>query len=162
MFAKARPPGIYKQHYIDDLFTFYHEPRPAAIVYPSTPEWKRPETPDLNGIATTDQDEDDEDDFMAALQVRGFLLFVVCMADAVYMHNEGEGAILVHVTGYILWLCPILESARIFLYLPYTAAFTHIPSLLRGSFHSAPDFVMYFALHCKAVYNCKCTHAIAV
>jgi mRNA-capping enzyme len=68
MFAKARPPGIYKQHYIDDLFTFYHEPRPAAIVYPSTPEWKRPETPDLNGIATTDQDEDDEDDFMAALQ----------------------------------------------------------------------------------------------
>ena len=101
MVAKARPPGIYKQHYIDDLFTFYHEPRPAAIVYPSTPEWKRPETPDLNGIATTDQDEDDEDDFMAALQVRGFLLFVVCMADAVYMHNEGEGAILVHVTGYI-------------------------------------------------------------
>lgn len=72
LFAQARPPGIYKQHYIDDLFTFYHEPKPQSLVYPSTPEWKRHGTPDLNGIATIDQDEDgdDEDDFMAALQVR--------------------------------------------------------------------------------------------
>lgn len=70
MFAKARPPGIYKQHYIEDLYKFYHEPKPQNLVCPSTPEWKRPETPDLNCIATTDQDEDDEDDFMAALQFK--------------------------------------------------------------------------------------------
>ena len=70
MFARARPPGIYKLHYIEDLYKFYHEPKPQSLVCPSTPEWKRPETPDLNRVATTDQDEDDEDDFMAALQVR--------------------------------------------------------------------------------------------
>lgn len=74
MFAKARPPGIYKQHYIEDLYKFYHEPKPQNLVCPSTPEWKRPETPDLNCVATTDQDEDDEDDFMAALQVRIYLV----------------------------------------------------------------------------------------
>lgn len=68
MFAKVRPPGIYKQHYIEDLYKFYHEPMPQPLVCPSTPEWKRPETPDLNCVATTDPDEDDEEDFMAALQ----------------------------------------------------------------------------------------------
>lgn len=84
------------------------------------------------------------------------------MADAVSMHNEGEGVILVSGTGFILWLFSILESGRIVLYLTYTAAFTHIPSFLYGSFHSAPDVVMDFALHCKAVYNCKCAHGMIV
>ncbi len=71
MFAEARPPGIYKQDYIDKLFTFYHERKPQSLVYPSTPEWKRPATVDLNEVASTDQDDDDEDDggLLAALQV---------------------------------------------------------------------------------------------
>ncbi|CAK9277141.1 unnamed protein product [Sphagnum jensenii] len=70
MFAEARPPGIYKQDYIDKLFTFYHERKPQSLVCPSTPEWKRPATVDLNEVASTDQDDDDEDDggLLAALQ----------------------------------------------------------------------------------------------
>ncbi|PRQ19266.1 putative mRNA (guanine-N(7)-)-methyltransferase [Rosa chinensis] len=40
-FAKARPPGIYKPDYIDALYSFYHEGKPAEIVCPPTPDWKR-------------------------------------------------------------------------------------------------------------------------
>ncbi|XP_050378086.1 uncharacterized protein LOC126795288 [Argentina anserina] len=40
-FAKARPPGIYKPDYIDALYSFYHERKPAELVCPPTPEWKR-------------------------------------------------------------------------------------------------------------------------
>ncbi|XP_074373520.1 uncharacterized protein LOC141713851 [Apium graveolens] len=41
IFADARPPGIYKQDYIDALYEFYHERKPDGIVCPLTPEWKR-------------------------------------------------------------------------------------------------------------------------
>ncbi|KAM3693145.1 hypothetical protein ACJW31_08G144200 [Castanea mollissima] len=42
VFADARPPGIYKQEYIDALYAFYHEKKPRDIVVcPPTPEWKR-------------------------------------------------------------------------------------------------------------------------
>lgn len=65
-FAAARPPGIYKQEYIDALFRFYHERKPETMLCPSTPEWKRSVSVDLNGNAM--EDEDDDGDIMAALQ----------------------------------------------------------------------------------------------
>ncbi|GLC40885.1 hypothetical protein PLESTB_000012700 [Pleodorina starrii] len=39
-FAQARPPGIYKDQYINDLFKYYHEGRDARIVTPRVPAWK--------------------------------------------------------------------------------------------------------------------------
>ncbi|XP_039023933.1 mRNA-capping enzyme-like [Hibiscus syriacus] len=39
MFAQARPPGIYKPDYIDDLYAFYNESKPADFAYPSPPRW---------------------------------------------------------------------------------------------------------------------------
>lgn len=65
-FAAARPPGIYKQEYIDALFRFYHERKPETVLCPSTPEWKRSVSVDLNGNAM--EDEDDDGEIMAALQ----------------------------------------------------------------------------------------------
>ncbi|GKB01545.1 mRNA-capping enzyme-like protein isoform X2 [Tanacetum coccineum] len=40
-FSKARPPGIYKQDYLDDLCNFFGEQLPRTFVCPQTPEWKR-------------------------------------------------------------------------------------------------------------------------
>ncbi|KAK9755552.1 hypothetical protein RND81_01G034000 [Saponaria officinalis] len=56
-FAKARPPGIYKQDYIDSLYAFYHEKKPDMVVCPSTPEWKRSSDFDLNGEALPEDDD---------------------------------------------------------------------------------------------------------
>ncbi|KAF5841082.1 protein-tyrosine phosphatase-like protein [Dunaliella salina] len=40
-FAMARPPGIYKDAYIDDLFRYHHECRAAAqVLTPPVPSWK--------------------------------------------------------------------------------------------------------------------------
>ncbi|PIA54431.1 hypothetical protein AQUCO_00900761v1, partial [Aquilegia coerulea] len=55
-FANARPPGIYKQDYIDELYTFYGERRPEIIECPLTPEWKRSSEFDLNGKMMQDED----------------------------------------------------------------------------------------------------------
>ncbi|WOK94206.1 mRNA-capping enzyme [Canna indica] len=60
IFSQARPPGIYKQDYIEALYTFYHE-SPESIVCPSTPEWKRSSDLDLNGEAVQDGDDDDDE-----------------------------------------------------------------------------------------------------
>ncbi|XP_043711172.1 mRNA-capping enzyme-like isoform X3 [Telopea speciosissima] len=57
-FASARPPGIYKQDYIDALYTFYHERKPETVICPPTPEWKRASDFDLNGEAVPDEDDD--------------------------------------------------------------------------------------------------------
>ncbi|XP_068640483.1 uncharacterized protein [Aristolochia californica] len=65
-FAAARPPGIYKQDYIDALYRFYHEKKPETVVCPSTPEWKRSSGLDLNGEAV--QDDDDDGSHAAPLQ----------------------------------------------------------------------------------------------
>lgn len=65
-FSAARPPGIYKQDYIDALFRFYNERKPETMLRPSTPEWKSSASVDLNGNAM--EDEDDDGDIMAALQ----------------------------------------------------------------------------------------------
>lgn len=43
-FAKARSPGIYKDDYIQALFSYYHEARPDfgpdAVETPLVPAWK--------------------------------------------------------------------------------------------------------------------------
>ncbi|XP_074312021.1 uncharacterized protein LOC141647644 isoform X2 [Silene latifolia] len=56
-FSKSRPPGIYKQDYIDSLYAFYHEPKPELVVCPPTPEWKRSSDFDLNGEALPEDDD---------------------------------------------------------------------------------------------------------
>ncbi|KAL5810221.1 hypothetical protein ACOSQ4_026789 [Xanthoceras sorbifolium] len=56
IFAEARPPGIYKPDYIDALYVFYHEKKPAKVTCPPTPEWKRSSELDLNGEAVPDDD----------------------------------------------------------------------------------------------------------
>lgn len=68
-FAQSRPPGIYKQDYIESLYTFYNEKRPEPLICPSTPEWKRPTEVDLNGEAKHDEEDDDDESILAALQV---------------------------------------------------------------------------------------------
>ncbi|KAF6150743.1 hypothetical protein GIB67_020826 [Kingdonia uniflora] len=50
IFASARPPGIYKEDYIQALYTFYHETRPDYVVCPSTPDWKRDSGDDDDGV----------------------------------------------------------------------------------------------------------------
>ncbi|KAK1326659.1 hypothetical protein QJS10_CPA01g00993 [Acorus calamus] len=70
-FSEARPPGIYKQDYIDALYTFYHERKPKTVTCPPTPEWKRSSDLDLNGEAVQDDgdgDDDDDDTNGASLQ----------------------------------------------------------------------------------------------
>ncbi|GMH34397.1 hypothetical protein BSKO_02231 [Bryopsis sp. KO-2023] len=39
-FAKKRAPGIYKDDYIEELFSYYHEPRPESTKTPAVPDWK--------------------------------------------------------------------------------------------------------------------------
>ncbi|GFR49356.1 hypothetical protein Agub_g11382, partial [Astrephomene gubernaculifera] len=39
-FAESRPPGIYKDHYINDLCKYYHETRDPRIITPRVPAWK--------------------------------------------------------------------------------------------------------------------------
>ncbi|XP_063938887.1 uncharacterized protein LOC108205048 isoform X2 [Daucus carota subsp. sativus] len=48
-FARARPPGIYKLDYIDDLYNFYQETKPQSLVCPQTPEWKKFSDQEDNG-----------------------------------------------------------------------------------------------------------------
>lgn len=38
-FAKARPPGIYKPLYLDELFNYYHEDK-KSFAFPALPSWK--------------------------------------------------------------------------------------------------------------------------
>ncbi|GAY49864.1 hypothetical protein CUMW_122290 [Citrus unshiu] len=70
-FAEVRPPGIYKNDYIEALYTFYHEKRLDSTPCPSTPEWKR--ELDLNGEAVPDDDDDGVP--AAALHGRGNMQF---------------------------------------------------------------------------------------
>ncbi|KAM7521576.1 hypothetical protein LguiA_011478 [Lonicera macranthoides] len=50
-FAGARPPGIYKQDYIDALYNFFNERKPELFVCPQTPDWKRSPDRDDDGAA---------------------------------------------------------------------------------------------------------------
>uniref|UniRef100_A0A803KTR5 mRNA guanylyltransferase n=1 Tax=Chenopodium quinoa TaxID=63459 RepID=A0A803KTR5_CHEQI len=56
-FAKSRPPGIYKEDYINALYDFYHETKPDLVVCPSTPEWKRSSDVIQNSDALPDDDD---------------------------------------------------------------------------------------------------------
>lgn len=55
-FAQARPPGIYKQDYIDTLYMFFNEKRPESLVCPQTPEWKSLSDPDVHGVSVSATD----------------------------------------------------------------------------------------------------------
>ncbi|KAF9622517.1 hypothetical protein IFM89_031921 [Coptis chinensis] len=58
VFAKARPPGIFRNKYIDALYTFYHETRPETVVCPPSPEWKSCPYPlDLNAEPMADNNQ---------------------------------------------------------------------------------------------------------
>ena len=57
-FAQKRPPGIYKNYYIDFLFKYYHQQRPTDAPPPALPPWKAQASPDHGGGG--DDDEDDE------------------------------------------------------------------------------------------------------
>ncbi|KAM2672390.1 hypothetical protein EV1_008090 [Malus domestica] len=57
-FARARPPGIYKQDYIDELYKFYQERKPESVVCPQTPEWKRVSHLDEKAEAAIHQDNE--------------------------------------------------------------------------------------------------------
>ncbi|CAI5479663.1 unnamed protein product, partial [Closterium sp. Yama58-4] len=58
-FAEARPPGIYKEEYIQSLFSFYHERRPDAVICPPTPEWKATFDLDLDLNVALEMDEEE-------------------------------------------------------------------------------------------------------
>ncbi|XP_058738029.1 uncharacterized protein LOC131610167 isoform X3 [Vicia villosa] len=55
-FAQARPPGIYKQDYIDTLYMFFNEKKPESLVCPQTPEWKSLPDPDVHGVSVSATD----------------------------------------------------------------------------------------------------------
>ena len=50
-FAQARPPGIYKDDYIEELFRYNHERRPATLKCPPVPDFKagEPDSPRRDG-----------------------------------------------------------------------------------------------------------------
>lgn len=56
-FAQARGPGIYKHHYIRDLFKYNHEQVPSDYKFPPLPQWKAGDTgsPDR-----TEEEEEEE------------------------------------------------------------------------------------------------------
>ncbi|GJP59202.1 hypothetical protein CLOP_g9484 [Closterium sp. NIES-67] len=58
-FAEARPPGIYKEDYIQALFSFYHERRPEPVTCPPTPEWKATFDLDLDLNVALEMDEEE-------------------------------------------------------------------------------------------------------
>lgn len=55
-FSQARPPGIYKQDYIDSLYMFFNERKPESLVCPQTPEWKSLPDPDFHGVSVSATD----------------------------------------------------------------------------------------------------------
>ncbi|KAG5587082.1 hypothetical protein H5410_047516 [Solanum commersonii] len=50
-FAQARPPGIYRQKYVEALYDFYFQSKPELLVCPQTPEWKRDSDQDNEVVA---------------------------------------------------------------------------------------------------------------
>ncbi|XP_071715745.1 uncharacterized protein [Rutidosis leptorrhynchoides] len=56
-FYEARPPGIYKQDYIEDLYNTFGEQMPTTFVCPRTPEWKK--TPDHDDDVTAGLQDND-------------------------------------------------------------------------------------------------------
>lgn len=50
-FAQARPPGIYRQKYVEALYDFYLQAKPEPLVCPQTPEWKKNSDQDNEVVA---------------------------------------------------------------------------------------------------------------
>lgn len=50
-FAQARPPGIYRQKYVEALYDFYFQSKPEHFDCPETPEWKRDSDQDNEVVA---------------------------------------------------------------------------------------------------------------
>ena len=59
-FAQARPPGIYKDDYIAELFRYNHERRPASLRCPDVPDFKagEPDSPRRDGDEGAAAEED--------------------------------------------------------------------------------------------------------
>nr|XP_016505765.1 PREDICTED: mRNA-capping enzyme-like [Nicotiana tabacum] len=51
IFSRARPPGIYRQKYVEALYDFYLQAKPEPLVCPQTPEWKRDADQDNDAVA---------------------------------------------------------------------------------------------------------------
>lgn len=66
LFAEARPPGIYKQDYINELFSRYSDPSIPVPVAPPLPNWDTEDLPsntrlNSNKFASLSDDDDNED-----------------------------------------------------------------------------------------------------
>nr|XP_043637166.1 mRNA-capping enzyme-like isoform X2 [Erigeron canadensis] len=95
-FYEARPPGIYKQDYIDDLYNFFGEQKPETFVCPPTPEWKR--SPDQDDDATAGlQDYDVQASEMRNVFGSGEMANV---AGGGEMSNALGGSEMTHAMGY--------------------------------------------------------------
>ncbi|XP_016502326.2 uncharacterized protein LOC107820538 isoform X1 [Nicotiana tabacum] len=53
IFSRARPPGIYRQKYVEALYDFYLQSKPEPLVCPQTPEWKRDADQDNDAVASS-------------------------------------------------------------------------------------------------------------
>ncbi|PHU07282.1 hypothetical protein BC332_23771 [Capsicum chinense] len=54
-FAQARPPGIYRQKYVEALYDFYLQAKPEPLVCPQTPEWKKNSDQDNEVVAPSSE-----------------------------------------------------------------------------------------------------------
>lgn len=68
-FAASRPPGVYKDHYINDLFKYYHEARDPRVITPPVPVWKA--SGDADDAADAANEEANNEDGQAGEQGAG-------------------------------------------------------------------------------------------
>ena len=85
-FAQARPPGIYKQDYIDTLYMFFNEKKPESLVCQQTPEWKSLPDPDVHDVSFSATDN--RADILQQVHAHSCLHNLVILEDmvAVCMH----------------------------------------------------------------------------
>lgn len=63
-FAHTRSPGIYKDHYIEQLYKYHHMRRPSAMKTPSVPAWKGVDSlPGSPGPEAVEEQEQPNDTF---------------------------------------------------------------------------------------------------
>ncbi|KAG8051245.1 hypothetical protein GUJ93_ZPchr0009g649 [Zizania palustris] len=86
IFAQRRPPGIYKNDYIQALYSFYHE-IPEHMICPPTPEWKRSSDLDLNGEAKQDDDDGNGEPAPSPVGVHTVLFEIPSVDDATWMYE---------------------------------------------------------------------------
>ncbi|XP_076890507.1 uncharacterized protein LOC143541616 [Bidens hawaiensis] len=71
IFSEARPLGIYKQDYINDLYNLFGDQIPKDFVCPQTPEWKKSPDRDDNDTTAGLQDNVVQDSQMTSDDVLG-------------------------------------------------------------------------------------------